>query len=308
MFPKRPLKRLFSRKTPLVAAIMKDEAPYIVEWVAWHKLQGFDLMVGDNCSEGPQTSLLKRLERIGLIAYVDCRNVRRPPQLPAYRKMLLRAFFLGYGIIGFLDADEFFEPLEGDSLGGAELVRATLGRKGIHACGYRWAIFGSNGHEHYSSEPVMLRFTRRTPPEETFASRAKSFASIAALLTKRPHIRDGKLFLFGIISPHLFHLSRRRYAADGMSGVKYPPDETGVFDWKSARIRHYAVKSREECRRKSMRGDVLYEDNKYASDAYWRAYDLNDIEDPLPPDIQRALRDKIAEIERALEGVPPQAK
>lgn len=299
-----PIKRPFSNSTPLIAAIMKEETPYIVEWVAWHKLQGFDLMVGDNCTEGTQTELLKRLERIGLIACVDCRNIPRPPQLPAYRKMLLRAFLLGYRFIGFMDGDEFFEPL-GNGQSGADLVRDTLSRKGIHACGYRWAIFGSSGHERASAEPVMIRFTRRAPPLALFADRPKSFARISSLVARRPRWRSGKFLLFGIIGPHHFHLPTKRYLIDGVSGSS---SADGVCGWKNARIRHYAVKSREECRFKARRGDVFYETNKYADDAYWRRYDLNDIEDPLAPELQRALLDKIAEIERALAADRPQAK
>jgi len=151
----------------------------------------------------------------------------------------------------------------------------------------------------------MLRFVQRAPPLAVFADRPKSFARVSALISRRPRIRGRKLVLFGVIGPHHFHLPRKRYLVDG-AGAAEP--EEGVRDWQHARIRHYAVKSREECRLKARRGDVFYEANKYANDDYWRRYDLNDIGDPLAPEMQRALLDKIAEIEAALSADVAQAK
>ncbi|MDZ7905427.1 MAG: glycosyltransferase family 2 protein [Cypionkella sp.] len=63
-------KRQTSRHGPLMAlSTMKDEGPYVVEWVAHHLAVGFtDVMVYTNdCSDGTDT-ILKHLESLGISA------------------------------------------------------------------------------------------------------------------------------------------------------------------------------------------------------------------------------------------------
>ena len=94
-----------------IAAVMKQEQPYIVEWVAWHRLLGFDIMIADNGGNDGQSELLLNLANAGLISYIDARMFTRAPQVLAYYAMFRLARRTGVRYVGFLDADEFFEPL-----------------------------------------------------------------------------------------------------------------------------------------------------------------------------------------------------
>ncbi len=71
-----------------ICTIMKQEEPYILEWVAYHRKLGFDLVIADNGGNDRTTDLLSALDRAGLIKRLDFRWCRSRPQLPAYRALL----------------------------------------------------------------------------------------------------------------------------------------------------------------------------------------------------------------------------
>lgn len=282
---------LFSKPTPLIGAIMKREAPYIVEWVAWHKLQGFDLLIADNCREGSQTNLLLKLADAELIRYIDFRHHEITPQLAAYRKMIRRAIWEGYRYFGFLDADEFFEPLIGDGLGSSDLVVRQLEQEGVKAVSFRWCIFGSNGHKNFSDGMVLERFTRRGKSEARFNQWVKSFVRLPsvcarALLTPMWLIKD----------PHIFEIDKQHYCLDGKPSIRMEVGERQAR-WNCARIRHYAVKSKEEFMIKRGRGDGIFLPGaKPDYSTYWEDFDLNEIDDPMDPRLLNRLKSSIEDI------------
>lgn len=278
---------IFLRRTPAIGAIMKMEEQYILEWVAWHKLQGFDLLVADNCVEGPQTRLLQALDRAGWLIRIDFGSTKARPQMPAYRRIYWEALKRGYRYLGFLDADEFFETVDGPIWGGANVVSAQLERRGIHAARFRWAMFGSNGLLANENELVVTRFETRGRPDRPACRTWKSFFRIYATLGKAivlPH-----RFLD---NPHNPKVSRRRTALDGETALE------SSSNWHIGRVRHYAVKSREELLRKyHQRGSAVFALREIPElQNYIEEHDLNDEHDPLPVHAILALRQKIEEI------------
>src|SRR6187402_2146286 len=57
--------------TATLVAIMKDERPYLVEWVAYHRLIGFDRIrvYSNDCSDGTD-ALLDRMQGAGLVQHI----------------------------------------------------------------------------------------------------------------------------------------------------------------------------------------------------------------------------------------------
>lgn len=285
----------FRKKTPLLCAIMKLEAPYVLEWVAWHKLQGFDIMIADNCTEGRQTELLRKMRDAGLIYYKDCRDVLRRPQMPAYRDMFRRAFKLGYKYIGFLDGDEFFEPLKGDRWDGANLVAKKLQKPFIWAVSYRWAVFGSNDLKCRKNNLVMEDFTRCAESGYCKNQAVKSFARVSALLLKEAVSDITKV----IYTPHVFRLWSFVYCLDG-ERFKVRKDDASPQRWNEARVRHYAVKSEEEYQvKKSRRGGAFSTWDRF--DNYWESYNINTEDSPLPPEMLQKLKLEIENIKEKIQ-------
>ncbi|MER9406234.1 glycosyltransferase family 92 protein [Mesorhizobium caraganae] len=285
----------FSVKRPVICAIMKLEQPYVIEWVAWHKLHGFDLMIANNCTAGPQTAVLSALRDAGWIRLVDWRHDTVLPQRRAYSYLYWQALLHGYRYLGFMDADEFLEPLDGPPWSGAELVRSLLSRPGVRSVAFRWVNFGSDGKEAYDDELVTVRFQRRGTHDAPTARWKKSFARVSSVLRKA--LRDPKQFM---PHPHGFRISLRRTLVDGMTLDKHPA--AMPMEWKTGWIRHYAVKSKQELADKHARGGGFTPASEAPSlEEYRASRDQNDILDPLDDATVAALRAKVAEIVGSLD-------
>lgn len=63
-----------------IGAIMKQEGRYLLEWVAWHKFLGFELIVADNGGTDNQSDLLWRLQDAGMVTRLDVRRFTDRPQ------------------------------------------------------------------------------------------------------------------------------------------------------------------------------------------------------------------------------------
>lgn len=284
------------QKRPLVGAIMKREEAYILEWVAWYRLHGFDVMIADNCTDGPQTKLLRQLAALGEIHYVDVRDQTYDQQAFAYRQIVYRAVEMGYEILGFLDADEFFEPLNDLRFSGAAFVTETLKDKSLHAIAYRWATFGHDGQVEQTDALVLERFTRHGPSDHRTNQHVKSFGRLKPLLWEN-------LFKINriISNPHTFKLKARHYLSDGVRGKKQEMDQTPAA-YTDAWVRHYAIKSHAEFSQKRLKGRAVVKENVTPKDAaYLRDYDLNDLPAPLDETVLRTLHAAILRLKDRLK-------
>ncbi|CAM5221105.1 glycosyltransferase family 2 protein [Alishewanella longhuensis] len=91
-----------------VAAIFKNERPYVLEWVAYHRLMGADqIIIADNFSDDGTSQLLEALHLAGIIIRIPYPRVgEEGPQAGAYNTVL-RDFGSRFDLIAFIDADEF---------------------------------------------------------------------------------------------------------------------------------------------------------------------------------------------------------
>lgn len=252
-----------------LGAIAKNEGPYLLEWIAWHRLMGFDrIIICDNDSTDGSTELLAALDRAGVITHIPFPDPPGDrPQCPAYREVLRRV----QGEIDWLamfDLDEFLMPT------GDLNLRQILMRQPSDAGGIvlNWAIFGSNGLSLAGDGLVTERFVRR----------AEQNSELNAFVKPIVRVSDVDLRA-GIADPHSFPLRRRRYYARPDGTVAQIPT-TGRYgfcepvDWTGLRLNHYAVKSRTEFFRiKQPRGDALTTNSRRGS--YFLHHDRNDVLD-----------------------------
>jgi Glycosyl transferase family 2 len=281
-----------------IAAIMKNEQHYALEWVAWHRLLGFEVMIADHGGDDGQTALLMGMDAAGLIRRIDVRAIKVRPQIPAYHAMFHAAHDAGIAYLGFLDADEFFEPLKvttwSDS--GADLVRHLFAKTRVAAIAFNWMNFGSSHLTEPSSEPVTQRFIRAAPEEFKSNRVFKSFLD----LKRCKCLLEGRN-LYGVLHPHGPRIGDENYSHDGTrfrSGHVF--NFTDSLRWRHARIRHYRVKTLKEFMRdKVARGSPANELYHYDFD-YFQRFDRNDVEAPLAPEILALLRHEMSAIESKL--------
>lgn len=235
-------------KTLLVASI-KDEGPWLVEWIAYHRAIGFtDILICQNDSTDGTDALLSRLSDIGEITYIDNSGCNGRPQLSAYRKAYESDLYRSADWCLCIDSDEYFVPHDRE---GVEDFLQTYSE--MDAIAVNWLNFGSSGNDVWQPGLLMDRFTRCAAPDCRTNFHFKSFHRIGAG--------------FSGFGPHRpWGYPRDRYVyADGTI-VPYHVQEAGLPDYinhSRAQINHYSVRSREEFDRKQARGDGFVETRVY---------------------------------------------
>lgn len=242
-----PPKRKQQRKYHISLCIMfKDEAPYLREWIEYHRMIGVDhfYMYDNNSSDGYEEVLASYREEeiVTLIPWT-----RQHAQVEGYEDCI-RRFQSESDWIGFIDVDEFLVPMEEDSL-------TPILDHFCHcpAVLIYWRFFGSGG---------MLRRDRsRLVIEDFFVASEKLYAK-------------GKCFFnsnYDYLWDHRRNKSMFHELWTVSHGIPIPPVDifghTTAFGWHPSagmkkipvQLNHYAVKSLEEHREKNQKGDVYYD-------------------------------------------------
>ncbi|MFT6271836.1 MAG: hypothetical protein ACI9KS_000347 [Sulfitobacter sp.] len=134
-----PLNHLFT--------VVRNEAPFLLEWVAFHRLIGFDrIHVYSNNCDDRTPELLDELARLGLIAHVQHQPMGAAPQWHAAQIFTrARPFALGDYMM-WADADEFLNI----KLGNGTLADLQRWIDPTEGCPIPWRVFGDGNHRVHS--------------------------------------------------------------------------------------------------------------------------------------------------------------
>jgi hypothetical protein len=264
-----------------IVAPVRDEAPYLLEWIAYHRALGIDtFLLADNGGDDTTSELLQDLDRQQLIKRFDWRAQQRF-QLEFYRQALHFARDFVQGLF-FIDADEFLRP-QGDSI--SDVARKWLSDPSIGAVALNWAIYGSAGQQQRDDRLVIERFTRRAPQEFSANKHAKTFARVDCCAGPAEN-------------PHAVTLRTGRYVDTCGKDVRWDVSHghlvgiTETITWGLLRVDHFVLKSREEFEAKRARGRLITPMNSDAWGAYYAFHDQNEVEDPMPPElVERTKRE-----------------
>ena len=123
-----------------LCAIVKDEDPFLEEWICHHALLGVEaFFLYDNESVHPVHERLRSFMNGSFLTVVDVRG--KGQQINAYNHCL-RTFGRHFRWMGFLDLDEYAVPKRTKDL------RVLLqDYEDAAALGLNWQCFGTNGHK-----------------------------------------------------------------------------------------------------------------------------------------------------------------
>ncbi|MDE3121112.1 MAG: glycosyltransferase family 2 protein [Paracoccaceae bacterium] len=260
--------------------MMKDEGPYVLEWVAHHLAVGFtDILVYTNdCSDGTD-AMLQRLEELGLAHHRENRIPEgQRPQPSALNYAQSEPLVAQSDWLLVFDADEFLSISYGDgSLDG--LISAAKDRD-ANGIVITWRIFGSGGVQHWSRAPVTEQYLMAAPQMWNKGWGVKTLFQFDPehwkLGIHRPKIKNRWLdtdwpqkirWLNGSGRPMEDYFRFRGWR----SIVR-----TVGYDW--AQMNHYAVKSIDAYAMRKFRGNVNFKKDKYNTD-YWALQDRNEVRD-----------------------------
>jgi hypothetical protein len=261
-----------------VCAIFKDEASYLAEWVAFHRLVGVDqFYLYDNGSTDDWLDPLTPHIESGVVQVTPWRHPPRHAQLSAYRHCLRHRRGQPRWL-AFIDIDEFLFSPTGRSV--PEVLTELERFPGVVAA---WRVYGTGG---WKDRPKGL-------VTESYLLRAAEHHWLSAY--GKPVVDPGRTLSF-FDSPHCFYHCKR-----GRPWIQEPPvDEAGnAFTGICAtadvlRINHYYAKSEVEAAAKARRGSVTHDPQHSTPLAQFLDQALNEVRDDailqFLPDLRRRLR------------------
>ena len=149
-------RRRQSRCRVAVVAIVKNECPYLVEWLAHHRCLGIDhFYIADNGSDDGTAELLARLHQARIVTLTHWPATEQA-QLRWYTRALDQ-YRDDAKYLAFIDADEFITASV--DVKPMARIEAVLGTACVGALALEWRVFGSSGQTMHEPGLVIERFT-----------------------------------------------------------------------------------------------------------------------------------------------------
>ncbi|MFP7569480.1 glycosyltransferase family 2 protein [Marivita sp. S2033] len=286
-----------------IVTTMKNEGPFILEWLAYHRAIGFDdiLVYTNDCTDGTDT-MLKMLQEKGLVQHREnpFRDSGLKPQHAALQASEDEPVIKTAKWVTCIDVDEFINIKTGD--GTLDALFAAVPDANMIAM--TWRLFGNNDVHEFKDQPITEQFLRSAPefarkPHQAWGFKTL-FQNIGLFKKLGVHRPKG-------LNPQLWE------EINWVNGSGQPlPREMYRNGWRSTtetygydlvQLNHYAVRSAESFLVKRDRGRVNHVDRDQGL-AYWFRMNNNAEEER---SIQNRLGMMKAEMARLLEDPDIQA-
>ena len=249
----------------------KNEGPYFLEWVAYHRWVGFEnILVYQNDSNDLTDEILKELDRIGAINYYYNRAGHGRHQVRAYKRASRKAAYTQADWAMALDMDEFLFIRTGDGKLD-DLMQALPPTDEVLL---NWRRFGHSGKRNLRGGLVTQRF-QIAEHQDRVTTHLTPFKALF-----RPQMFER----CGIHQP--YPLPEPPESIRVCNGSGLPKDE---FDWYRfrckdpgkralAQINHYITRDAASFVLKSDRGSA-HQADRGIDKTYWRRRNFNDQRD-----------------------------
>lgn len=205
-----------------VVASMRNEGPFIVEWVAWYRMLGFTdvVVVTNNCTDR-SPELLDALQKAGWLHHL--RHDVEPGQKVTHQKLAAATQHKAVRRADWVlvcDVDEFLVIHKGSGRI-HELIGQTADDVPFLAMAFNWRVFGSCGVEAFEDAPVHQQFAL-----------AGKMGGPGSLMIKVLHRQPRWFQSLGEHGPRGWNLSKW-----GRS-----PDDAGMYmvNAKGERVKHWS--------------------------------------------------------------------
>ena len=219
-----------------VVAIMKNEEPYVKEWLDYHLLAGVDhFYIYDNDSTPEFKKILQPYIDAGIVTYTFYPGHNR--QTESYNDAF-KNFRYKCRYMAFMDGDEYILPKSKPTI--PEVIDEVLkGRAYAAGLSVNWVMFGSNGLEKADySRGVLERFTKR----------ANGVNHHVKAVADPRKVRC-------VESAHFVNFFIGNYSVNENGGITFRHfNEEKTAD--KIEMHHYHLKSREEYENKIKRGNA----------------------------------------------------
>lgn len=263
-----------SNDTYTVVSTMKNESPYILDWVAHYKALGFDhILVCTNDCTDPTVDMLLRLQELGFVTHhptiVRKAGIHRSALRQASRRydIVMDATW-----VFVCDVDEYLNVHMGDGS-----VRALVQGSGkdTDVISVPWRVFGPDGVDKLIDKPVTQQFTKGEF-EWDEKERPTTGKFVKSIYTNQDKFQRMGLHAPVSLEEHVGTTKRvlpggADYVVDGKR-----TDNPPLFT--HAQVNHYALRSMESFLIKRARGRANHSSHVLGME-YWDRFNLNDEKD-----------------------------
>ncbi|QPH55933.1 glycosyltransferase family 2 protein [Pontivivens ytuae] len=253
----------------VVVTAMRNEAPFILEWIAWHLVAGVRhfLVYSNDCTD-PTPQILDRLAELGLVTHLENpfnRASGQKPQRGALNDAWTQPVVQESDWYLVVDCDEFVNVHVGDNT--LQGLIAAMNHPDIVSM--TWRLFGNHGIAAYEDRPVTEQFVRCAPQYLPRPRLGWGFKSMT-----RPSAPSNKI---GVHRPLDLDPDAELRWVNG-SGRRMPEKSMGNSTWFSRKasigydmvtLNHYMLRSAESFLVKRERGRINHVDQDQGLD-YWR--------------------------------------
>ncbi|MFN4170972.1 MAG: glycosyltransferase family 2 protein [Pseudorhodobacter sp.] len=254
---------------------MRNEGLLLVEWLAYHRVIGFDpvIVATNGCTDGSDL-LLDALAAGGAVVHLpNPVDTGEAPQDAGMARVLPLLADRGPDWLAHLDSDEFLNIAHGSGMV-ADLLAVAGGGEVI---ALPWRAFGDNGHADWPGD-TLPAFTACEPAIDAETVKFKSlfrhraFAHASDHMPTRPRVK----------APRVFSVAGKELDAAVLHGPprsKYRPLDLAIRP--GACVNHYATRSRDIFLMKNDRGDGQGKltDKYYLGSRWHRIANRNDAQD-----------------------------
>ncbi len=267
-----------------ITSIQRNRGPWIVEWLAFHLLKGFNrFFIYCHKTDDGMTETLLKLARVYPIS-VHRIDIDDRPQIAAYQHAWA-SFRNEVDWMAFIDGDEFLHPTRHAQIGEA---LSHFNGQPLSALGAYWCCYGSSGHVDEPTQGLILQNYPRHSSADFLPNR--HVKSIVRGRQEGVQIETSHVFT----TPLGTFDDRLRPIHHGwMRGLEPSYD--------LLRINHYAVQSHEFFRTTKQRiGAPDANPNLIRPDAWYTEYDRNECDDGTSYNMLVPLKLKVRELQAAL--------
>ncbi len=261
----------------VIVGCMKNEAPYIIEWIAYHRAMGVDnfLIYTNGCTDGTD-EVLGRLQDMGILQHRNNDDWKgNSPQQFALNRALKEPVIQNADWIIHIDVDEFMNVRTGNGTLD-DLFAAVPDATNI---AMTWRLFGHNGVTRLNDDFVIEQFDtcapKYCPKPHTVWGFKTMFRNIGAYEKISCH-RPNKL-------DEAFEKKVKWVNGSGQDMTR----DAAHNGWRSSKknvgydllqLNHYALRSAESFLIKRQRGRALHVDRSIGIN-YWIRMDWCDFRD-----------------------------
>ena len=251
-----------------IVTTMKNEGPFILEWLAYHCAIGFDdiIVYTNDCTDGTDT-MLQMLEREGICQWREnrFREMELKPQHAALQSAEEEEVIKNAKWATCIDVDEFVNIKVGDGTLDALFAAVPVSNMIVMT----WRLFGDGDVHDYVNGPITEQFLRCAPefarkPHQawvfkTLFQNIRLFKKLGVHRPKglNPQLWEDINWVNGYGNP----LPREMFRNGWRSTIE-------TYGYDLVQLNHYAVRSAESFLVKRDRGRVNHVDRDQGL-AYW---------------------------------------